>query len=217
MKLIDALCERAKGKAIIAPDGEKYHVDRELHGTAHTWQELNEEGWSVVEPECKPETISNEKLLSNCCDAPAIGNGVAYECSLCKNLCHAYKPSTECKHNVSWTTSKSKGVTSCDICGKTIHIIKGDVYEVKPDPKQGHWEYCEVVPIMGQWVIMRKLKGDDEAVSYILSDAMSMVGFGGIENAGHEGTWYMHAVIDTDACNVGKPAVPKRVRFWVEN
>jgi len=111
----------------------------------------------------------------------------------------------------------------------------------EPEPKQGHWEECEIktgarpssdyIPfklLHDYYWFSRQAKSVDgirRFVAYDLHQAFSMVGFGGIQFEEVTGYWYTGLrfrsndgliEIASDAILNHKPAIPKEVRFWVE-
>lgn len=85
--------------------------------------------------------------------------------------------------------------------------------------QQGHWKEREI------YNIGETYKFELHGSSFFLENAFSMVGFGGIQFE-DEGGWFFYLMSDwgldqysTDGHlydEPGKPAVPKKVRFWVE-
>lgn len=126
----------------------------------------------------------------------------------------------------------------------TQHDLKNQKDLQQQPEKQGHWEECEAktgpkpdrgyvdfgAPCHDVYWFSRQRIGDhpydpiQRFIDYDLERAFSMVGFGGIQF--EESTqWFMGPmfadpigytnILSTEDLT-SKPAVPKRVRFWVE-
>ena len=92
----------------------------------------------------------------------------------------------------------------------------------RPKTKGGHWTYHTVIEKGGRWFFKH-----NATLALPLYKSLSMVGFGGVEYEGCEGTWFMdtallidghgHLPSNTSEGINARPAIPVRVRFWVED
>lgn len=111
-------------------------------------------------------------------------------------------------------------------------LLPGCVYRLHPDwqrpepkKKEGHWEYFNIMARDGAlqywFATLGKFGGRDH---WPLNEALGMVGFGGIEYEKLPDQWFTHPMLIQDKIDMRRgytggvelPAVPIRVRFWVE-
>jgi len=122
-----------------------------------------------------------------------------------------------------WVGYQWKFNHQTDLNRDLTFCLRPDWQQPEPEKKQGHWEeygiYSKEYRSLPACYLFNR-----DASNWSLDKAFLMVGFGGIEYEKFPNQWFTSLMLTLgktilrigESGGLEKPAVPKKVRFWVE-